>query len=187
MKTQLAFMLSIFLFFSCDDSKNKEPEFKIQGCGEEQIVLVEDAVSQVTTTGLKQMTDGNTLTGAQKKILKKICSLSVSITVICKECGDEDPNPCAYSQPNLPLLQNKKRITVNQFIRELQRQGGIVITICFNGDGSIPSSDCTNAIHSTRDLRTIILHELNHYAINDPDARHRSSTWTDVEEVDWDK
>lgn len=132
------------------------------------------------------MTQGETLNRVQKIIFKKICALSVSITIICKDCDKEDPNPCAYSQPDLPLIQKEKKVTVKKILQELQSKGGITITLCRNADGSIPSDDCTNAVHKTRDLRTILLHELNHYAINDPDFRHRSSTWTDVEEANWD-
>lgn len=181
-------VIFLLLLSNCDNSDDiAKPEFKVKGCDEEVTTQIEDAVSQVCDIGLKQLLEGGTHTKAQKKILSEICSLSVSLTIICKDCDEEDPNPCAYSQPDLPLLQKEKKVTVKKLLKELQKKGGITITICRNEDGSIPSDDCTNAVHKTRDLRTIILHELNHYAINDPDSKHRSTTWTDVEEVDWNK
>lgn len=185
MKYLILIIVAVFVL-SCDDSKEvKEPEFIIKGCGEEQTEQINNAVSQVCDKGLKQLLKNGTHNSAQKQILRKICSLSVSLTVVCKDCTEEDPNPCAYSQPDLPLLQSEKSITVKKYLNELQKKGGITITICRNEDGTIPSANCINSIHKTRDLRTIILHEINHYVLNDPDFRHRSSTWTDVEEVDW--
>jgi hypothetical protein len=183
MARNLFLIVAVLFLISCND--NPDPEFKTEGCGEEQTIQIENAISEVVTTGLEHIRNSSSHTRAQKRIFKKICELSVSITIICKECNDEDPNPCSFSQPDLPLLQDEDRITVNEFLNELQKEGGITITICSNADGSIPSDSCTTAIHSSRDLRDIILHELNHYVIND--YTHSSSTWTDVEEVSWDE
>lgn len=183
MKRTIVFIAVIILLCNCAD--NPEPEFKIKGCGEESASQIENAVSEVITKGLQEINKSSSHTKAQKQIFKKICELAVSITVVCKNCDEEDPNPCAYSQPDLPLLQGKKRITIREYLNELQSKGGITITICRNEDGSIPSDSCATAIHSSRDLRDIILHELNHYVIND--YTHRSSTWTDVEEVNWEE
>ena len=184
MKCCVTLLVAGVLLAGCQDPEPPDPEFTVEGCSEEVAQEIEDAASEACTVGRRHMLRGTTLTAAQKEMLLQVCELSVAITVTCKACDEEDPNPCAYSQPDLPLLQGEDRVTTTQLLEELQSRGGIRITLCKNADGSVPSRNCAGAVHKTRDLRSILLHELNHYVVNDP--THSSTTWTDVEEVDWD-
>jgi hypothetical protein len=186
MRKTLAILLAGFVLAGCGgQEKSPEPEFSVKDCSEETSAQIEDAVSQVCDAGLRHMVQGDVLTRGQQEIFRRICGLSVSLTVKCKDCTEEDPNPCAYSQPDLPLLQGEAQVTTARLLEELRSKGGITIFLCKNADGSVPSANCAGVVHKTRDLRTILLHELNHFAINHP--THSSTSWGHVEEVNWDE